>query len=89
MFREEISRVYAKIDLDALRYNMESMHRNVKEDTKFIAVIKTDAYGHGALPVAQAIEELPYLWGYAVATVDEANALIENGRRKPIQLSEL
>jgi len=84
MFREEISRVYAKIDLDALRYNMESMHRNVKEDTKFIAVIKTDAYGHGALPVAKAIEDLPYLWGYAVATVDEANALIENGRKKPI-----
>ncbi len=84
MFREEISRVYAKIDLDALRFNMESMHHNVKEGTNFIAVIKTDAYGHGALPVAKAIEELPYLWGYAVATVDEADALIEDGRKKPI-----
>jgi alanine racemase len=84
MFREEISRVYAKIDLNSLRYNMESMYRNINADTKIVAVIKTDAYGHGALPVAEAIEDLPYLWGYAVATVDEAVALIEDGRTKPI-----
>lgn len=84
MFREEISRVYAKIDLDALRYNMESMHQKIDPETKIVAVIKTDAYGHGALPVAQAIEDLPYLWGYAVATVDEAVSLIESGRTKPI-----
>jgi alanine racemase len=84
MFREEISRVYAKIDLNSLRYNMESMYRNINPDTKIVAVIKTDAYGHGALPVAEAIEDLPYLWGYAVATVDEAVALIEDGRTKPI-----
>jgi alanine racemase len=84
MFREEISRVYAKINLNALRSNMESMYRNIKPDTKIVAVIKTDAYGHGALPVAAAIEELPYLWGYAVATVDEAVSLIEDGRKKPI-----
>jgi alanine racemase len=84
MFREEISRVYAKIDLDALRLNMEAMHRNIDPDTRIVAVIKTDAYGHGALPVAEAVEKLPYLWGYAVATVDEADALIEDGRKKPI-----
>ena len=84
MFREEISRVYAKINLDALRFNMESMHQNIDSETKIVAVIKTDAYGHGALPVAEAIEQLPYLWGYAVATVDEAVALIESGRTKPI-----
>jgi alanine racemase len=63
---------------------MESMYRNINADTKIVAVIKTDAYGHGALPVAEAIEDLPYLWGYAVATVDEAVALIEDGRTKPI-----
>ena len=43
------NRVYAGIDLDALRYNMESMHKNIKEGTKIAAVIKADAYGHGAL----------------------------------------
>lgn len=76
-------RVYADIDLDAVRFNMESMHRNIKEGTKMAAVIKADAYGHGALKIAEAIEDLPYLWGYAVATADEAMALIRDGRTKP------
>ena len=57
------NRVYAGIDLDALRYNMESMHKNIKEGTKIAAVIKADAYGHGALTVAKTIEDLPYVWG--------------------------
>lgn len=77
-------RVYAGIDLDAVRINMESMHRNLKEGTKMAAVIKADAYGHGALEVSEAIEDLPYLWGYAVATVDEALTLTRAGRKKPI-----
>lgn len=76
-------RVYADIDLDAVRFNMESMHRNIKEGTKMAAVIKADAYGHGALKIAEAIEDLPYLWGYAVATADEAMALVRDGRTKP------
>ncbi len=78
------SRVYAGIDLSAVLHNLQEMHKNIKEDTKIVAVIKTDGYGHGALPIAEAIEEVPYLWGYAVATVDEALALIEDGRKKPI-----
>lgn len=77
-------RVYAGIDLEALRFNMESMHQNLKDGTKMAAVIKADAYGHGALEVSKAIEDLPYLWGYAVATVDEALALIQGGRKKPV-----
>lgn len=77
-------RVYAGIDLDAVRYNMESMHNNLKEGTKMAAVIKADAYGHGALRIAETIEELPYLWGFAVATADEALDLITDGRKKPI-----
>ena len=78
------NRVYAGIDLDALLYNMESMHNNIKEGTKIAAVIKADAYGHGALAVAKTIESLPYLWGFAVATADEAKMLIDDGRTKPI-----
>ena len=76
------NRVYAGIDLDALRYNMESMHKNIKEGTKIAAVIKADAYGHGALTVAKTIEALPYVWGFAVATADEAEMLIADGKKK-------
>ena len=77
------SRVYADIDLAAVKYNMESMHRNLKAGTQMVAVIKTNAYGHGDSEIAKALEELPYLWGYAVATVDEAVKLIQEGRKKP------
>lgn len=82
--KQKISRVYAEIDLDAVRFNMESMYRNIAKSAQMVAVIKTDAYGHGALRIAKAIEDLPYLWGYAVATVDEAKALVDDGRTKPI-----
>jgi alanine racemase len=77
-------RVYARIDLDAVRYNMESMHANLRDGTMMTAVVKADAYGHGANEVSHAIEDLPYLWGFAVATVDEAVALKADGRKKPI-----
>lgn len=78
------SRVYAGINLSAVLHNLEEMHKNIDKNTQIVAVIKTDGYGHGALPIAKAIEEVPYLWGYAVATVDEAMALIDDGRKKPI-----
>lgn len=78
------NRVYADIDLDAVRYNMESMHRNIKPDTQIAAVIKTDGYGHGASEIAAVIEDLPYLWGYAVATEDEAMVLRKHNIKKPI-----
>ena len=77
-------RVYAGIDLDAVRYNMESMHKNINKDTKMVAVVKTNGYGHGAMRISREVEDLSYLWGYAVATVDEAEELIEDGRTKPI-----
>ena len=77
-------RVYAGIDLDAVRYNMESMHKNIDKDTKMIAVVKTNGYGHGAMRISREVEDLPYLWGYAVATVDEAKELLSDGRTKPI-----
>ena len=49
-----------------------------------IAVVKTNGYGHGAMRISREVEDLPYLWGYAVATVDEAEELIADGRTKPI-----
>ena len=78
------SRVYADIDLSAVLHNLESMHHNMQPDSKIVAVIKTDAYGHGSSGIAEAIEDVPYLWGYGVATVDEAESLILDGRKKPI-----
>ena len=78
------SRVCAYIDLDAVLYNMESMHKNISEDTKIMAVIKTDGYGHGAVEIAKQLEQVEYVYGYAVATVEEGLILRRNGLTKPI-----
>lgn len=81
---KDYQRVYAKINLDAVIHNLNQIHKAVKEDTKVIAVIKTDGYGHGAVPIAKEAEELPYLWGFAVATSQEGVVLRKHGIKKPI-----
>ena len=81
---EKYSRIKALISLDAVRYNFEQMKNNIKEGTKIIAVIKADAYGHGAVPIASMIQEYDYIWGYATATAQEALQLRRAGIVKPI-----
>ncbi len=78
----QYTRVYARIDLDAVKRNMSSMRAALEDDVKIMGVVKTDGYGHGAVPVAQAIE--PYVSGYAVATIEEARNLQRHGTEKPI-----
>lgn len=78
------SRVYARIDLDAIASNMERMKQKLNPSTKIMAVIKADGYGHGAVQIAQMLETVDYIWGYAVATLDEAVVLKSEGIHKPI-----
>lgn len=75
-------RVYEAVDLDAIRYNMEEMQSNLEPGTEMIGVVKSDGYGHGSVPVALAID--PYVWGYAVATVEEGVILRKHGITKPV-----
>ena len=77
-------RVHADIDLDAILHNMEQMHHLTDPHTKLMAVIKTDGYGHGALPIARELEHVDYVYGYAVATEEEALALRGDGIEKPV-----
>ena len=81
---EKYQRVYAAVDLDAICYNMEHMHANLKPGTRMIGVIKTDGYGHGAVPIGRELEKLDYVFGYAVATAEEALILRHAGITKPI-----
>lgn len=81
---EKYERVYAAVDLSAALYNMERMHEAVSPQTKMIGVIKTDGYGHGAVPIGRELETLPYVSGYAVATAEEAFILRRAGLSKPI-----
>lgn len=82
--REDYQRVFATVDLDAICSNMEKMKANVAEHTKLIGVIKTDGYGHGAVPIARELEKLPFVWGYATATAEEAFILRQDEMKKPI-----
>lgn len=84
--RKGYERVRADISLDAILANMESMKRNLKEGVQIAAVLKTNAYGHGAVEIAKVLEPLDYVWGYAVAAFEEAVELREAGLRKPILL---
>ena len=81
---EKYSRIKALISLDAVLYNFEQMKKSIKEGTKIIAVIKADAYGHGAVPISRMLEELDYVWGFATATAQEALQLRRAGITRPI-----
>lgn len=76
------TRVYALVNLDAIEENMKAMAAGLGKGTGIIGVVKTDGYGHGAVPVAKAID--PYVKGYAVATADEAMNLRSHGVIKPV-----
>ena len=77
-------RVCAEINLDAVAYNFRNMKENLNPETQMIAVVKTDGYGHGAVPIAQMVQEYPYVWGFATATIEEALILRKEGVKKPI-----
>lgn len=70
--------------MDAVLFNIEAVKQRLAPDTKIMAVIKTDGYGHGALPIAEMLERDDRVWGYAVATAEEALELREGGIRKSI-----
>ncbi len=74
----------ARIDLDALRHNYR-LARSLGGN-KALAVVKADAYGHGAVRCAKALESEAD--GFAVAAIEEALELRESGIRKPILLLE-
>lgn len=76
-------RAYAVIDLDALRANAQAVIDKVGPDVKIMSIVKTDAYGHGAVPVARELEELGVDY-FGVASVDEGVLLRKHGIKSPI-----
>jgi alanine racemase len=73
---------WVEIDLDALRDNLRLIRRAVTSDVQVLLTVKADAYGHGAVQVARATEELVDRFG--VATVDEAVELASAGIAKKV-----
>lgn len=75
-------RVYANISLDAIRDNIEKGRALLAPGIKMLGVVKADAYGHGAVPVAKAIEDL--VDAYGVSMPEEGAELRKAGLSKPI-----
>jgi alanine racemase len=76
-------RVQARVDLNAIRHNLLQIRNNLHKDTKLMVIIKADAYGHGAVPIAQVLDE-GSINAYGVAIIEEAIELREAGIKKPI-----
>ncbi len=81
--KSTLRRTWAEIDLDALENNYRKLKERVGNETKFLGVVKADAYGHGSVQVSRKLAELgaDYL---AVSSIDEAMELRENGVQTPI-----
>ncbi len=75
--------VWAEINLKTIKNNLKKIREHVDKKVKLCAVVKANAYGHGALEVAKCAAEIgaDYL---AVATVDEGLELRRNGFNQPI-----
>jgi alanine racemase len=71
---------WIEIDLNALIHNLVVIRGVVSNDVQIMLIVKADAYGHGAVQIAQAAENL--VDAFAVATIDEATELAKAGIRK-------
>ncbi len=79
-----MERLRAEIDLDALRNNVELSARRVGSGVGIIAVVKADAYGHGAVEVSRGLASFPAVKMLGVSSVEEGLELRESGIFAPI-----
>ena len=76
-------RVIAEINLDNIAYNMQNIRKAVDKNTKIMAIVKADGYGHGAVEIAKtALYNGASFLG--VAIIDEAIELRKNNIFEPI-----
>jgi alanine racemase len=76
---------WTEIDLGKLRRNLQLIRRDLPARVNLMAVVKDEAYGHGALDVARvAVEE--GAWGFGLSTLEEAMHLREGGITAPLLL---
>ena len=74
---------WSEINLDNLSFNFQSVKKFIGEKYKYMAVVKADAYGHGAVECAKCLEAEGVEW-FGVALPEEGIELREAGIRKPI-----
>ena len=75
--RTSIRPTVAEIDLGAVQRNLARVRQMVGQGVRVFGVVKADAYGHGAVPVARALE--PLCNALAVSLVEEGLELAQRG----------
>lgn len=75
-------RVTANVDLDAVRENILNTRKILNTDTKILTIIKADGYGHGAVPIAKALNDI--VDGFGIAIIEEGIELRRAGIDKPL-----
>jgi len=83
MIDKREARTWAEIDMDALEHNYRSLRAMLPRSCKFLGLVKADAYGHGAVPVARKLEQLGADM-LAVACASEGEELRRAGIQLPI-----
>jgi alanine racemase len=73
---------WCEINLDALEANGERLSQAA--NAPLLAIMKADAYGHGAREVTRRLADCPWFWGAGVARLDEVRWLREGGYRGPL-----
>lgn len=79
---QEYYRTYAGVDLDAIGHNLNEIKSMLPAGVLSLAIVKADAYGHGAVGVAKSIQSQVDYFG--IAELNEAVELREAGVEKPI-----
>ena len=75
--------VWAEVSLSALRHNLRAIRKHIGGKRKILAIVKANAYGHGAIEVSRALEKAGADW-FGITCTSEGAELREAGIRKPI-----
>lgn len=79
---KEYYRIYAEINLDNICENIRRTRAIIQKDTRLMAIIKADGYGHGAVPIARVLE--PIVDAYGISIAEEGIELRKAGITKPV-----
>ena len=78
-----LKRCWANISIDNLQNNINIIKKHINKNTKIMAAVKANAYGHGDKVIAKYLEEFGVSW-FAVSNIKEALALRSYGTKLPI-----
>lgn len=80
---ESKARAWLEIDLSKIAHNVKEIHKLIPEKTRIMGIVKANAYGHGDLPVAEALRACGVDF-FGVSSIDEAIVLRKGGIKEPI-----